>query len=55
MLHGKEIITPIDKVGGVGANVQITQYINGTAAEVARKVSDEIMRTLKQQRQFGAA
>jgi hypothetical protein len=55
VLHGKEAIVPLDKAGGVGGNVSITQYINGTAAEVARKVSDEIMRTLKQQRQFGAA
>jgi hypothetical protein len=55
VLHGKEAIVPLDKSSGLGPNVTITQYINGTAAEVARKVSDEIMRTLKQQRQFGAA
>jgi hypothetical protein len=54
-LHGKEAIIPLEKAGAVGGNVSITQYINGTAAEVARKVSEEIMRTLKQQRQFGAA
>lgn len=56
ILHGKEAVVPLEKpLPGLGAPVTITQYINGTAAEVARKVSDEIMRTLKQQRQFGAA
>jgi hypothetical protein len=55
MLHGKEIITPIDKVGAMGGTVINHIYVNGTAADVARKVSEEIMRTLKRQRQFGAA
>lgn len=54
-LHGKELITPIDKVGSMLGNVTNYIYVNGTAAEVATKVSDEIMRRLKRHRQFGAA
>lgn len=55
MLHGKEAIVPLDKAGAVGGGPIVNIYVNGTAADVARKVSDEIMRTLKMHRQFGAA
>jgi hypothetical protein len=57
MLHGKEIITPIGNTGVAGpggGGIQITNHINGTAADVARQVADEIMRTLKMHQQFGA-
>lgn len=54
MLHGKEAIVPLDKGPGLGS-IEVNQYINGTAADVARQVSRELMRTLKQYRQFGAA
>ncbi len=56
-LHGKEIITPFDKAMNGDNNQSVTNhiYVNGTASDVARKVSDEIMKTLKQGRQFGAA
>lgn len=53
-LHGKEIITPVEKLGKMG-NVTVIQYINGTAADVAKQVSRELMTTLKRQKQFGAA
>lgn len=43
------------KSGGGGDHIDIKIFVNGTAAEVARKVSDEIMKSLKSQRQFGAA
>lgn len=56
MLHGHEAIVPLGNGGpGLGTSVQITQFINGTAADVARQVSEEIMRTLKSIRQFGSA
>lgn len=54
-LHGKEVITPVDKLGGAMGGVVVNQYINGTAADVARQVSVELMRTLKQFKQFGSA
>lgn len=55
MLHDKEAIIPL-KDGGLGlGNVTNHFYVNGTAADVARKISEEIMRTLKSGRQFGSA
>ena len=57
MLHGKEVITPVDKLsggGGMGGMV-VNNYINGTAADVAKQVSDEIMRTVKTIHKFGSA
>lgn len=42
-------------IGPDASNVTNNFYINGTAADVARQVSDVIMRTLKSQRQFTAA
>lgn len=55
MLHGKEAITPLDGAGGVGgAGIPMTNhfYVNGTAADVARQISAEIMRNLASQRQL---
>lgn len=37
---------------GGGGTTHITIYVNGTAADVARKVMDEITRTMKATRQF---
>lgn len=54
MLHGREAIVPLDKGIGFGAP-NITIHVNGTAQDVARKVADEISRTLKYSRQYGAA
>jgi hypothetical protein len=51
-LHGKEIITPIDKVGGVGGQLTNNFYINGTAEESARKISDILIGQMKSQHQF---
>lgn len=53
MLHGKEIITPVDKLGGLGS-VTNHIYVNGTAADVARQVAAEIMRTVTQTRKISA-
>jgi hypothetical protein len=57
MLHGKEAIVPLTSGGGgVGGLVQnITIHVNGTAADVARQVSDEIMRAAMRGQQFGAS
>lgn len=55
MLHGKEIITPIDKVGGMGGVNTFNFYVNGTAQESAREIKKIIMNDLKRIRQFGAA
>lgn len=44
-------VIPSGSVGGMAVTNHI--YVNGTAADVARKVSEEIMRTLKGARQFG--
>jgi hypothetical protein len=55
MLHGKEIITPIDKVPGAMGTTTNNFYVNGTAEDVARKVGDILMRQIKNTRQFGAA
>lgn len=56
MLHGREAIVPLDKAGaGFGTAPNITIHVNGTAQDVARKVADELMRTLKYSRQYGAA
>lgn len=59
--HGPEVIslpphasvTPTEKLFGPSVTNHI--YVNGTAADVARKVADEIMRTLKQNHRFGSA
>jgi hypothetical protein len=48
-------VFPTGATPGGGGVVNIEIYVNGTAADVAKKVSAEIMRTLKQHRQFGAA
>lgn len=59
VLHGKEAIVPLDSDAGrgmtSGGSVTNHFYVNGTAAEVARKISDELMRTLKSSRLFPAA
>lgn len=55
ILHGKEAIVPLDKASGMGGGVTNNFYVNGTATDVARKISAEIMRTLKSQRQFPSA
>jgi predicted transcriptional regulator len=45
--------TPGSQGGGVTTNVTI--YVNGTAADVARQVADEILRRVKQGKQLGSA
>ena len=52
MAHGRELITPLDGPGRGLSPMNIVINVNGTAAEVARKVADEIMRTVNTRRQF---
>jgi hypothetical protein len=56
-LHGLEAIVPLNRQVGQQAlgGVNLTFYVNGTAEDSARKISDILMRQLKQTRQFGAA
>lgn len=42
MLHGREAIVPLDRAGGMGS-VVMHNYINGTAEDVAEKISTIIM------------
>jgi hypothetical protein len=56
-LHGKEKITALGGPGGApgtggGGIVTNHFYVNGTAADVARQISAEIMRNLASTRQF---
>lgn len=51
-LHGKEIITPIDKLGSMGNTINNTFYVNGTGQEIARIVKEEIMRDLRLRQQL---
>jgi hypothetical protein len=57
MLHGKEAIVPLggpDGAPGIGggSSIVVHNYVNGTAADVARQISAEIMRKLASVRQF---
>lgn len=54
VLHGQEVITPADKMTG-GGSVTNVFHVNGTGAQVASVVSQEIMRQLKTRRQFPAS
>jgi hypothetical protein len=49
--HAGEYVLP---KGGGATTIVNHIYVNGTAAEVARKVADEIMRTQKMRTKFGA-
>jgi len=51
MLHGPEVIVPLDKFGGMG-NVTNHFYVNGTAEESARKISQILIRDFKTGRQL---
>ncbi len=55
MLHGKEMVVPLDKTGGALGAVTNHFYVNGTAEESARKIADILMKQLKSTRKFGAA
>lgn len=52
MLHGPEVIVPLDKVNGMGGNVINHFYVNGTAEETARKISQILIRDFKNGRQL---
>ena len=57
LLHGKEKITALGGPGGTpgtggGGTMTNHFYVNGTAADVARQISAEIMRNLASTRQF---
>lgn len=54
MLHGKEIITPIDKVGGIGGTTVHNWYVNGDGTAVAKTVKQMIMTDVKFGRQLSA-
>jgi len=51
MLHGPEIIVPLDKMGAMGS-VTNHFYVNGTAEESARKISQILIRDFKTGRQL---
>lgn len=53
MLHGREIITPIDKVGGIGGQTVIFN-VNGSGEQIYNQVKDRIVNDLKMGRQFSA-
>lgn len=59
MLHGKEVIAPFDKfmdtIGGARGSGINNFYVNGTAEDVAHKISDILMRQARRGRQFGTA
>ncbi len=46
LLHGKEAIVPLDRGSGM-VTQNVTIHVNGTAADVARQVAAELMRTLR--------
>lgn len=55
MLHGKEIITPIDKVGGsLGGTTVHNWYVNGDGTAVAKTVKNMLMTDVKFGRQLSA-
>jgi hypothetical protein len=51
MLHGPEVIVPLDKMGSLGS-VTNHFYVNGTAEESARKISQILIRDFKTGRQL---
>lgn len=53
-LHGREMITPLDKVDSIGPTV-LNFYVNGTAEESARKIGDILMKQARMGRKFGTA
>jgi hypothetical protein len=53
MLHGREVITPIDKVGEMGSQT-VNFYINGSGEQIYSQVKDRIVNDLKMGRQFSA-
>ncbi len=53
MLHGKEIITPIDKVPTGGDTFNF--YVNGTGTEIVNMVANELMTRQKLRRKYGSA
>jgi hypothetical protein len=59
--RGPELFVPqaagsiVPHAGASGSPTYITIHVNGTAQDVARKVMDEITRTMKASRQFPAA
>jgi hypothetical protein len=58
MLHGKEIITPIDKVGALaGDTTEFNNhfYVNGTSEDVANQIFGRLMTQLKSVRKWPAA
>lgn len=58
MLHGKEIVMPVEKLGKMGGDTHVTivfENVNGSGRQVAREAADHLFSTIKQTRFIGGS